>query len=127
MALALDIVAQNLNLKSVYSFGTNAANKIIGKCTAKKSDGTAYDFTSATGISMVVMPSSSSPGWNTALPVTLGTHDATGLGFSIDSSDLETMVTNNQGNASYQYSLTATDGSNTVLAATGSLNVAGAP
>lgn len=126
MAISLDIVAVSQSLLSQYSVGASLANETIKKLTNKDSTGAAYDFTNVTGISLTYKatnPASPLAGSTTITP-NLIAHDATGLTFEINQTQWANLA-NVALNANYV--LTVTDGSNSVIVATGQMQVALSP
>lgn len=123
MAISLDCVATVANLAGYFSNGVGRANEIKGKFVPKDSAGAVFDCTGLTGITAKAVPAGLSSVYSTEITFTLGTHDATGVEFTVSAADVQSAITAFFGASNLSYTVTGTDGTNIVILARGSLTL----
>lgn len=112
-------VPDTSNIKLTYSKSLSAGLAILQKFVPKMPDGTVFDCTAATSVTMVMDNGQVVPFAQTANPSpVLGTHDATGI--QVEIPDTWAAVIGSLGAPQGRYLLTMNDGVSDVVAAAGS-------
>jgi hypothetical protein len=119
-----DIIPSNLTVQPQFSTGFHQVdNDVTIKIAPLNSGGTKFDFTAATGLTLLLSNSPTIPaqfGIVTTIAPVIVTADNTGLVFKMLAADLTTLGAG-IGSLSGSLSLSATDGATSILVARGTI------
>jgi hypothetical protein len=116
-------VPATINLSASFSKILDDYLPITFKLVPKNADGTIYNCTAATDVSVATTNSAGSPFFQGAeTAATLGTHDATGVVVSLTDSQVEALF-NSSTPGRYNLAVIITDGTTNILAGSGSASL----
>lgn len=124
MALSLDCVPQAVSLSVNVSIADGLATQIVQKFVPKTASGAVYDCTSATSVTITLLPQGNQAGFSyTGASVTLSSHDATGAAILITAANVYSILNTLAGPKNLQYAVVLSDGTNTVQIGIGNMNI----